>query len=52
MAVIIFGTSNPFEGLERLTEDQREGLLGLSVTDPLAQLILQWGLTNTVLSDN
>lgn len=52
MAIIIFGTRNPFEGQERLTEEQREGLIGLNVMEPLAQLILQWGLLNTILSDN
>lgn len=50
--IVLLRLDNPFEGQEMLTEENKHFLLGLEVMDPLAQLILQFGLTNTVLAIN
>ena len=43
---------NPMEGFDYLSEDQMKSLNNLTVTDPMVILILLYGLTNTVLSNN
>jgi hypothetical protein len=50
--IVLLRLADPFEGQEMLTEEEKHILLRLEVMDPLAQLILQFGLTNTVLAVN
>jgi len=46
--IIIYGTTMPLQGWWELPQEVKESVAQLSVGDPLALLILQWGLTNTV----
>ena len=52
MMVIIMASNDPFEGVDLLSNDMRKGLMGMTVKDPLAQLILRWGILNTIWAIN